>query len=45
MMKTIWRASNNQLNDRDWILGGTDRINWEAQADIDWRLEAKAERD
>lgn len=33
----------DQLNNHGWILGGTDRLKWEAQADIDWLLETKTE--
>ena len=35
------RATNDQLNNHGWILGGTDRMTWTAQADIDLLLEAK----
>lgn len=43
MVKPAWGAPNDQLNNHGWILGGTDRIKWATQADIDWLLEAKAE--
>ena len=34
-------AANDQLNNHGWILGGTDKISWAAQADIDLLLEAR----
>jgi len=34
---------SDQLNNHGWILGGTDKIGWEAQADIDMLLEPKRE--
>ena len=37
-------APSDQLNNHGWILGGTDRISWKAQADIDMLLEQKAEK-
>jgi hypothetical protein len=43
MVKPTWGAPNDQLNNHGWILGGTDRIKWEVQADIDWLLEARTE--
>lgn len=41
MVKPTWGAPNDHLNNHGWILGGTDRIGWAAQADIDTLLEAK----
>lgn len=37
-VKPSWTATNDQLNNHGWILGGTDKIPWTAQADIDWML-------
>ena len=34
-------APNDQLNNHGWILGGTDRISWETQAEIDIFLEPR----
>lgn len=34
-------AVNDQLVNHGWILGGTDRISWTAQTDIDLLLEVK----
>ncbi|HKQ52211.1 MAG TPA: hypothetical protein VJT74_07585, partial [Pyrinomonadaceae bacterium] len=39
MVRPTWGAANDQLNNHGWILGGTDRIGWAAQADIDLLLE------
>ena len=44
MVKPAQGAVNDQLNNHGWILGGTDRISWNAQADIDLLLEAKSEK-
>jgi hypothetical protein len=41
MVKPSVGAANDQLNNHGWILGGTDKISWERQADIDLLLEAK----
>jgi hypothetical protein len=43
MVKPAAGATDDQLNNHGWILGGTDRISWAAQADIDVLLEAKDE--
>ncbi|MBI3652714.1 MAG: cell wall-binding repeat-containing protein [Acidobacteria bacterium] len=43
LVKPTWGAANDQLNNHGWILGGTDRIKWETQADIDGLLEARTE--
>ena len=39
MVRPAWGAANDQLNNHGWILGGTDRITWAAQADIDLLLD------
>lgn len=36
MVRPRWGAANDQLNNHGWILGGTDKISWQAQGDIDW---------
>ncbi|HXG86182.1 MAG TPA: DUF2231 domain-containing protein [Pyrinomonadaceae bacterium] len=41
MVRPSWGAANDQLNNHGWILGGTDRISWKAQADIDLLLNPK----
>lgn len=43
MVKPTEGAANDQLNNHGWILGGTDRVTWTAQADIDLLLEPKRE--
>lgn len=35
-------SANDQLNNHGWILGGTGRISWETQADIDMLLEPRS---
>ena len=35
-------APNDQLNNHGWILGGTDKISWETQADLDILLEPRS---
>lgn len=45
MVKPEEGAPNDQLNNHGWILGGTDRISWTAQADIDLLLEVKSRDD
>jgi len=40
MVKPTWGAANDQLNNHGWILGGTERISWIVQNDIDLLLEA-----
>lgn len=45
LVKPTWGAVNDQLNNHGWILGGTDRISWAAQADIDLLLEPQDARD
>ena len=41
MVKPIESSPNDQLSNHGWILGSTDRIAWNTQADIDLLLEAK----
>lgn len=41
MVKPNQTSPNDQLSNHGWFLGGTDRITWNAQADIDLLLEAK----
>jgi hypothetical protein len=41
MLKPTLGAANDQLNNHGWILGGTDRISWATQADIDLLLEPR----
>ena len=41
MVKPTWGAPDDQLNNHGCILGSTDKISWQAQADIDWLLEPK----
>ena len=41
LVKPSAGAPNDQLNNHGWILGGTDRISWTAQADIDLMLEPR----
>lgn len=41
MVKPTWGDPSDQLNNHGWILGGTDKISWQAQADIDVLLEPK----
>ena len=41
LVKPSAGAPNDQLNNHGWILGGTDRISWAAQADIDLLLEPR----
>lgn len=41
MVRPTEGALNDQLINHGWILGGTDRISWAAQADIDVLLDAK----
>lgn len=43
MVRPTRGVANDQLNNHGWILGGTDRIGWAAQADIDVLLEPKGE--
>ena len=45
MVKPEESAPNDQLNNHGWILGGTDRISWTAQADIDLLPEVKSRDD
>ena len=42
MVKPFEGAVNDQLNNHGWILGGTNRISWSAQADIDLLLEPRS---
>ncbi|HKQ05604.1 MAG TPA: hypothetical protein VJ464_10760 [Blastocatellia bacterium] len=39
MVRPTWGTPPDQLNNHGWILGGTDKISWPAQADIDALLE------
>lgn len=41
-VRPVWGAVNDQLNNHGWILGGTDRIEWTAQAALDALLEPDA---
>lgn len=41
LVKPSAGAPNDQLNNHGWILGGTDRISWAVQADIDLLLEPR----
>ena len=40
-LKPTLGAPGDQLNNHGWILGGTDRISWPSQADLDMLLEAR----
>lgn len=42
MVRPAEGAANDQLNNHGWVLGGTDRISWMAQAEIDALLEPKS---
>lgn len=44
MVKPSQGAASDQLNNHGWILGGTDRVSWSAQADIDLLMEAKSDK-
>ena len=41
LVKPSAGAPNDQLNNHGWILGGTDRISWTAQANVDVLLEPR----
>lgn len=42
LVKPSAGAPNDQLNNHGWLLGGTDRISWETQADLDLLLEPRS---
>ena len=42
LVKPSAGTPNDQLNNHGWLLGGTDRISWETQADLDLLLEPRS---